>query len=407
MNAQLSTFTVTAVTAAVLVLAACQDVDSPDGFDTRMREEDSAGAQIVENARPADGSRLGWRIGPEPAVSIGKLEGDEAYMLFVAADATRLSDGRIVVVNVGSELRVFDRAGIHLDTWGGRGDGPGEFGTPISQIAHLPGDSVIVWNPRYPFLTVFDPTGTAERHVQVLKRQPDRPGDAIFPVAVLRDGSILAGPDLGFERGDSVVVELRDAEGEFTSSLGTHPGLERYLDVEALTIYGVIFGRSLAMGPWGDQVVVSPTNRYEIKVFAQDGSLARIVRRDHLLRAPTDAHVEGFIEERVSRLVDQEDREERRRGYEPVPVAEHLPAFGSIIADALDYLWVEEFEPPGEEVPGVLWSIFDPDGEILGFVETPEELEVYEIGEDYILGRVSDELGVEFIQLWTLERVGG
>ena len=29
------------------------------------------------------------------------------------------------------------------------------------------------------------------------------------------------------------------------------------------------------------------------------------------------------------------------------------------------------------------------------------------IGEDYILGRVVDELGVESIQLWPLERVGG
>ena len=31
----------------------------------------------------------------------------------------------------------------------------------------------------------------------------------------------------------------------------------------------------------------------------------------------------------------------------------------------------------------------------------------WEIGEDYILGRADDELGVESVQLWPLERRGG
>ena len=186
MNAHPSIFPVAMATVAVLAVAACQDVDSPDGSDTRMEEQDSADVRIVENARPADGSRLGWRIGTEPAVTIGKLEGEEPYMLFVAMDATRLSDGRIVVVNAGThELRVFDGAGIHMDTWGGRGDGPGEFRAPIGQVAHLPGDSVVVWSPQQPFLTVFDPTGSVVRRVQVLKRQPELRGDAILPTAVL------------------------------------------------------------------------------------------------------------------------------------------------------------------------------------------------------------------------------
>ena len=112
---------------------------------------------------PPDGSRLGWRIGPQPEVSIGEVMGDEPYLLTGASDAIRLSDGRIVVVNrFTRELRVFDEAGIHLDTWGGTGEGPGEF-TPltISHIAPLAGDSVIVWGILHdPLMTVFDPAGT-------------------------------------------------------------------------------------------------------------------------------------------------------------------------------------------------------------------------------------------------------
>jgi len=76
------------------------------------------------------------------------------------------------------------------------------------------------------------------------------------------------------------------------------------------------------------------------------------------------------------------------------------------MTDALDHLWVEEYEIPGEERPGVLWTVFDPEGRVLGFVETPEGLEVFEIGEGYMLGRITDELGVEFVQVWPLDRSG-
>ena len=89
---------------------------------------DSAGIEIVENARPPDDSRLGWRIGPEPTVSIGEVEGEDPYLLHDVSDAMMLGDGRIVVVNSGtSELRVFNGSGMHVSTWGGEGEGPGEF----------------------------------------------------------------------------------------------------------------------------------------------------------------------------------------------------------------------------------------------------------------------------------------
>ena len=373
------------------------------------QQHDSAGIRIVENARPAEGSRLGWRIGPRPEVSIGEVMGDEPYLLTGASDATRLSDGRIVVVNrFTRELRVFDEAGIHLDTWGGTGEGPGEF-TPLTifHIAPLAGDSVIVWGIWHdPLMTVFDPAGNFERRLRPRRSQPGVAG-GLIAVAVARDGSILAGPNRISTIAHSVTVELWDAQGELRAPLGTHPGVERYRVGERGT-GSVVFGRSLMLEPWGDVIVVSPTTRYEIKAFARDGSLARIVRCDHALRTPTTAHVERYIEEAVSRIpvAESQASASARRRYQSAPVAEYLPAFASVMADALHHLWVEEFEPPGEEQPGVLWTIFDPGGRVLGFVETPEDLEIYEIGEDYILGRTRDELDVEYVQLWSLDRAG-
>jgi hypothetical protein len=81
---------------------------------------DSAGVTIVDNEMPQPDSRLTWSISADPTLSIGTLEGEEAYQLFRVSDAMRLDDGRIVVVNGGSnEMRVFDAAGVHLASWGG------------------------------------------------------------------------------------------------------------------------------------------------------------------------------------------------------------------------------------------------------------------------------------------------
>ena len=171
-----------------------------------------------------------------------------------------------------------------------------------------------------------------------------------------------------------------------------------------VTIGGtVVFGWRLVRATWGERIVIVTTERYEIKAFSRDGTLVRIVRLDHLPRAPAEAHVEAYIERAIPR-VETPRQARQRREFRAAPVAERFPAFASVIADALDHLWVEEYEVPGEERPGVLWTVFDPEGRVLGFVETPEGLEIYEIGEDHILGRVRGELGVESIQLWPLER---
>ena len=82
-----------------------------------------------------------------------------------------------------------------------------------------------------------------------------------------------------------------------------------------------------------------------------------------------------------------------------------MPVFSAVKADALNYLWVEVYQLPGEERPGSLWTVVDPEGRGLGYVELPAEGQwIYEIGEDYVLVRSWDELDVERVQLWSLER---
>ena len=359
---------------AVLAMLACEGADSPDGAGTQVR--DSANIRIIENASPPEGSRLNWRIGPEPTVSIGEVDGEEPYLLHVAWDATRLSDGRIVVTNTSTqELRVFDARGTYVETWGGAGEGPGEF-AELWQVERWPGDSIVAWTAPRQGISVFASDGSFGRTFNM-----ESYGDlwAFFsPKSVTRDGSLLA--VLAFPNADTLVAELRDGEGRTTANFGTHTNMETHrvvVDGRASS-GGTIFGRRPVYATWGDRIVIGSTDRYELKAFRADGSLERLVRRAHVPRAPTPADVAAYIDENVPQpspgISDAERQGLRRsrRVYESMPVAGHFPAFTSIITDALDHLWVEEYELPGEERPGSLWTVFDAEGQVLGFVETPE-----------------------------------
>ena len=90
--------------------------------------------------------------------------------------------------------------------------------------------------------------------------------------------------------------------------------------------------------------------------------------------------------------------------------------------DALGYLWVLR-APAGDddgvliEVTGPdgslmgtmrthsgLHDVFRPDGRYLGTVKAPHGLDKVEIGRDYVLGVARNDLGVEFVQVFGLDR---
>ena len=396
---------------ALCVLACQQDGEAPAGPGNEVR--DSAGIRIVENARPADGSRLPWRIGPEPAASIGVLEGEEPYMLHWVADATKLPDGRIVVANGGTEeVRMFDGDGQHLTTLGGEGEGPREFMSLVG-VGRWPGDSIAAWYAGNLGVSIFNSEGVFARTL-FLRSEQSVNWLRARPAAVRQDGTLLSRRVLDDES-RSAIVEIWDGGGLLSASLGRHPGEEIIFTTDDrgnTLLTNIAYGRRLVTGLWGDLVVVSPTSSYEIRAFREDGTLDRIVRRDHEPRAPTEADRAPYVEDQMIHILatpelPEQIVEEARSHFLGAPFAETFPAFTSVMTDAAGNLWVEEYEFPLEDRPGVLWTVFDPTGQVLGFVETPEGLEIFEIGEDYILGTTEDELEVEYVQVWPLVRVEG
>ena len=384
---------------------ACGGGDRGGGLQSTVR--DSAGVAIIENRRPLPESRLGWRVGPEATVSIGTAEGDPAYELFVAGGATRLSDGRIVVANGGTgELRVYDPNGVHLASWGGQGDGPGEFGAMApGGVEPWPGDSLMARDSFSSRISIFSADGTFGR---VLRLR----GGYQRVVGPLPDGRVFASTLTSFERGEPGTSEIvrpdleygiLHADGSVQRDLGAYRGSELYM---VNTAGGSPFPRPYPFGRdafdflWGDLVVITTNDRYEIRAYRPDGSLARIVRRDQDVRAPTWADLRDAVARQ------NPGRPEVLDAVGDMPLVEAFPAFASVLVDRLGHLWIEEYRFSGEERR--LWTVFDPEGRVLGLVEMPGSfrISIGEIGEDYILGTREDELGVEYVESWSLDRSG-
>lgn len=387
------------------VAASFQEGITPDGAAGQSR--DSAGVRIVENVRPADDSRLPWRVGQEPSVSIGAAVGDEAYLLHQVSDAIVLPDGRIVVANSGTnELRVFDGAGVHLATWGREGEGPGEF-MGLTAVDAWPGDSLVAWESRSRAVSVFDSAGMFGRSF-VLESGSDRP---LEPRAVLGDGSILGRTGEvtgeGYRRSRET-YQLRRTDTAPPVDLGTHAGRESYLAFMngMPTLGNLPFGRSLWEEEWGELVIITPDDEYEVRAYDRTtGALARIVRREYENRPPTREEVDEALEAALERAgLTGQRLEMARQAYGGMPLVEQFPAFRMLLTDPLDHLWVREATLPGIDRPAPLWTVFDPEGRALGFIETPEGLTLLEIGADYLLGRVTDDMGLESVQVWGLER---
>lgn len=210
----------TVLTAVVLTAIGVVGVSASVTHPVRIMATGGTKVRIVENARPPDGSRLGWRIGPRPLVSIGGREGEGAARFTDAGDATILRDGRIVVADRGtSELRVFDRSGTHVATWGAQGWGPRQF-ADLYRVEPFPGDSIVAWSRQNGSMQVLDSQGEFGR---ILRAE-------------------------------------RDAVNLLT---------QRHFLVRTRRDPSTIFGRRLAVGSWGDLLVVSPNDRYEIRAFAK------------------------------------------------------------------------------------------------------------------------------------------
>jgi len=386
-----------------LLLAGC---DSDTRPNAKFEARDSSGVRIVLNRDCQWSECAGWRLAELPRLDIGTLEGEAHDQFFRVVNAITLSDGRIVVANSGTnEIRYFDAAGSFLYSSGRKGGGPGEFEW-LWTIAPLSGDSVIAFDRRLLRMSVFAPDGTFARSFMFAPLA----GAAALPMPLgLTDNRRLVISERGFDTGetstglirDSTYYLLLDLEGALIDTLGLFPGDEWYIKSESEAIYTATppFARSSEAAVFGSGFYFGSGDSYEIAFYSADGTLNRLIRRATPNLPVTSKDIERYRQRTLERS-DPSRRQFWQNMFAEMPIPETMPAYSGIIVDAEGNLWIGEYRRPGDDQPR--WNVFDPDGIMLGIVETPQRFRVYEIGSDYLLGRGADEMDIEHVQVYDL-----
>jgi hypothetical protein len=392
---------------ALAIVAAC------GGGESRWAGTmtDSAGVMIVENrgSAPLDGG--GWGIASEPDVAIGAVEGDTAYQFFGISGAHRTAEGRFVVVNAGSrDVRVYDAGGKFVRSFGRRGGGPEEFEMPV--LAGVSHDTLIVVDQAHHRLSMVH----AEAGIVRVARVADDVGAFLNPVGAFGNGDVVFGGALDMARTQlqqglnraHTFYRSCDPDGALVADFGHQMGADFF--IQRMGPRGpetppalVPFGRVPLGAVAPERFYFGAQDGWEVEAYDPSGSLVRLIRLDRDPVAVTEADTRQYIDDMTGSITGERGVRMREMLSE-IPVPDVFPPYGVLEADALGYLWVADYAPPGKAAS--TWTIFDADGRLAGRVTTPPNVAILEIGADYLLGVYRDELGVEYLHQYAVRRPG-
>jgi len=429
----------TCVVGMVLALGAsgCRGDDMPTAGTFVVR--DSAGVEIAESMAPAwDGD--GWTVSGTPSVVIGQMQGDERYLFGDVAGAVMLRDGRIAVLDRQSSLiRVYAPDGEHIEDWGGQGGGPGEF-TSTQTLFPYRGDSILVSEFVASRLVLFDDRGrfgrslvpemwvsfrTEWRSFMASQHRPVIPGESCCRLwGSLHTGAFLLSypqmiPNEGSgTRRASVTAAIMPDSGGAAESVGVFGGMTYQLGLQG-SRSRFQFPPWFNMTPGPDGYFATQGDAYSIDAYDHGGSLKRIIRLAREPRLVTDEVKAAYEAELWARimapgaLIEADSPEEMLDMLLAGPYPSHLPTFFQLLVDPEGNIWAGQRRygtgPDGRDnddpVPNIHeFFVFGADGRHLGVVELAADLQVFQVGTDFVLGTLRDGLGVGYVHVYRIEK---
>ena len=327
-----------------------------------------------------------------PEMAIGMLDGPAEY-LFGRIWSLAVNDDRTVYVldPMEQHVRVFDSLGVHLETLGRRGEGPGEFSS-AEAIALLPGGRLAVRDPENQRVSVFGPGrgetalwryaagaytrsplyADARGRTYLLASDPARVRELVMQIIVLGpDGTPL----------ETLPEPSNDYEPPFVRAKSEAPGMA--------VSYGVPFTPRFhwTIHPSG-HFLTGFSSDYRIELARDDGVLR--IERD---RDPVPASAAERAYER-ERTVGRIRRSLPGWEWDGPAIPTTKPFFQELLAGRDGRIWVRlwtERRPvdnvdhdPGD--PGslpVIWEeetrydVFESDGTYLGVVVAPDEFSTF------------------------------
>jgi hypothetical protein len=341
-----------------------------------------------------------WRFDERPEVEITRA-GAEPFVN--VARGVRVGD-RIVIADPGAARLTFHALdGALIRASGRRGEGPGEFQHP-AWLGGFGADSVLVWDAGHRRFSVysldgewgrsFSPEGVTGAFPAVLGVFADR-------TILMTAGMALAGAG-GSPWRDTLSFLRLGPEGDVLGTVGRFPGPENY-EVPAAggRVYARPFGRETVVAVQADRFSVATGDAYEVVSLDVEGSARGGFRRD----APPVPITRGDVAAYRADLLEAVGPSEApawRRALDAATFPDHVPPVSGLVPAPGGAVWVREAQPPYTYAEGARWAVYAPDGTPTARIALPPRFTLWQVGDGWALGGVTDEDGTERVWLYRL-----
>jgi hypothetical protein len=349
-----------------------------------------------------------WSVDSVPTLAIGADDGDHLEAGFERlTGATRLPDGSVLAGDLGSApLRIFGTDGKLVRTVAREGKGPGE----ITYLARLfrCGDAIISYdiNGRRLIRWAFDGTLVREFRFAVPEGQQIPYTSACNATGRFAHVGWGARTELkaGYHR-DTVAVWRADSADAPPTLFDSVPSSERWGQTYEGRVVGtrpLPFAKQPLIGVSSDRIYIATGDADGVRAYGLDGARLPNIPMATAPMPVTPADIRDLTEREVL------EEGESARGYVErelgsITFPETKSATSQLIVDAEGLLWLRPSVAAG--ATRAEWQVMNAAGQLLATLSLPAALEIFEIGDDYILGREVDLVaGVPLLKSYRLRR---
>lgn len=390
-----------------LALIALLGCGSEQGQPTASVPSDSAGIRII--ASTATPPQLAAR----PIVSIGTLAGDVAYTFNHIAGIEIGADTSIYVLDGADNMvKVYNSTGLHLYSFGRKGEGPEEFLDPATLISWP--DTIAVFDWRLQKIAKFDPITGA---LLGTERVPYSLALAGFPRFVERmaPGQYLIVSMIGCQlprttSTSSWRVFLAQAEIGITDTLANRSrgnDIPFYGEADSFCAAPPFpFGASPVLVADATRVAVASGERGEVWIYHEPRALQRPdeIWRYEPTRSPVAAEDQTRYENQFADA-DAEFQDALFKALEERGYPLEWPSITALLMDDEGRVWALRGAPEGAEYR--TWDILDPERGHVAVVRFPSGVRLQAIGAGYGAATRRDELDVQYVELFRIPDLAG
>lgn len=361
-------------------------------------------ASVVAVTLCVSSAEAQWRLTP-PDLTVGQ----DSVNFFADVADVLLRDDRVYVADGGlRRIVTFDRAtGQVTATAGRRGQGPGEFRF-LNWLDDCGGDTIFTSDSGLNRVSVFSPDLD---HLRTFRLPSQRNLAAIQCAGPDTFVAITRNPDpmLSLNRGIPTETTWRathdivlfEPDGSLPKVLGTFLGEERYREAtrRGYSDYLHFWGLRTVFDSSPQGFVVGTGDTSSLVRYDMVGTVLDTLTLGEGRVAVSQADINARVRDRIQRAERLgQDIPSTRSFHTEYPYPSHFPAYSKALVTGNGFVWIERFPKPYKEQP-FHWKVFTPDGRLLATVDVPGGLELMWVGENHVAGVVTDELGVQTVEV--------